>query len=357
MRLPALPRRRRALAALSAAATATALGVALPATHGAAPQAAGNASAATAAQVAAERAGQAAAVYRAYPAATPALSAGAQAAATAAASTGTGRNGGGHGARNLPWRAGFDKELLDPSAADLASHNFHLGGYGIFPTRQSTGPLVDGDGSVEHLYARALAVSDKQGHTMLMAALENQGTFTAYKQGAYGIDDIRQQVSRDTGVPLDMIVVNSDHSHAGPDLIGLWGGVPVDYLQYVHDQAVLALDRAYAARVPAQLLVGSDTPVVPDPSVGGYIAGTATPGEDMVHSQFGTDTLTGYDDGAVDTQLRVLQAVDGDGTMLGTLVNYAAHATVMGGGNVQYSADWPAASPAPPRPHWASRWR
>jgi len=339
MRLPIPPRRRRALAALSAVATAAALGLVLPAVHSA-PQ--GSAPAAdTVAQVAAQRAAQAAAVYRAYPAATPAPTAGAQAAATATGTASSGRQGGNHGGRNLPWRAGFDKELLDPSAGDLASHNFHLGGYGIFPTRQSTGPLVDGDGSVEHIYVRALAVSDKQGHTMLMAALENQGTFTAYKQGPFGIDDVREQVAHDTGVPVDMIVVNSDHSHAGPDLIGLWGGVPVDYLQYVHDQAVLALDRAYAARVPAQLLVGSDTPVVPDPSVGGYIPGTAKPGEDMVHSQFGLDTLTNYDDGAVDTELRVLQAVDGDGNMLGTLINYAAHATVMGGGNVQYSADWP----------------
>src|SRR5581483_3686984 len=180
---------------------------------------------------------------------------------------------------------------------------------------------------VEHIDVRAMAVSDRQGHTLLLAALENQGTFTAYKQGPYGIDDIRQQVSHDTGVPFDSIVVNSDHSHAGPDLIGLWGGVPVDYLQYVHDQAVRALDAAYARRVPAQLLVGSDTPAIPTPAAGGYVAGTATPGEDMVHSQFGMDTATGYE--------------DGDGDMLGTLVNYAAHATVMGGGNVLYSADWP----------------
>ncbi|HZS13104.1 MAG TPA: hypothetical protein VFC09_00770 [Candidatus Dormibacteraeota bacterium] len=337
--LPTLPRRRRALAALSAAATAAALGVAIPAARGSAP-----AAATPAQQVAAQRAAQADAVLREFPATAPAPTAAAHAASTAAAVPGS--SAGGQGAvhnKNLPWRVGFDKEPLDPNPADLApqAHNFHLGGYGIFPTRQSTGPLVDGDGSVENLYVRAMSVSDRQGHTLLLAALENQGTFTAYKQGPYGIDDIRQQVSHDTGVPFDSIVVNSDHSHAGPDLIGLWGGVPVDYLQYVHDQAVRALDAAYARRVPAQLLVGSDTPAIPTPAAGGYVAGTATPGEDMVHSQFGMDTATGYDDGAVDTQLRVLQAVDGDGDMLGTLVNYAAHATVMGGGNVLYSADWP----------------
>ncbi|MFN2464161.1 MAG: hypothetical protein ABR573_09715 [Candidatus Dormibacteria bacterium] len=239
------------------------------------------------------------------------------------------------------WLVGFDKESLDPSQADIASGNFHLGGYGLLPTRASTGPLVDGDGTVEHIYARAVAVSNRRHQTLLLAALENQGTFAAYKQGPYGISDIRAQVAHDTGVPVDMIVVNSDHSHAGPDLIGLWGGVPVDYLKYVHDQTVRALDQAYFSRVRASLLVGTSTPVMPTPGVGGYLPGTATPGEDLVHSQFNKDTQTGYDDSAVDTQLRVLQAYDVSGRPLGTLINYAAHATVMGGGNLRYSADWP----------------
>jgi hypothetical protein len=61
----------------------------------------------------------------------------------------------------------------------------------------------------------------------------------------------------------------------------------------------------------------------------------------MVHSQFGPDSATNYDNAKVDTELRVLQAVDGGGAMLGTLVNYAAHATVMGSSNTLYSPDWP----------------
>jgi hypothetical protein len=246
----------------------------------------------------------------------------------------------------LDWNVGFARESLDPTPAMLAA-GFHLGGYGLGPTRPSTGPLVDGDGAVEHIYARATAISNRQGQTLLLAALENQGTFAAYKEGPYGIYDIRQQVSQDTGVPVDMIVVNSDHSHAGPDMIGLWGGVPVDYMKELFAQTVKALDEAYAARVPADLRVGTNVPVMPDAATGQYLTGTATAGEDFVHSQFGKDTGqnnipgTGYDDSAVDTQLRVLQAVGANGKPLGTLINYAAHATVMGGGNLMYSADWP----------------
>jgi hypothetical protein len=252
------------------------------------------------------------------------------------------------------FKVGFDKELVDPTPAELASHNFHLGGYGILPTRASTGPLVDGDGAVENIYVRAMAISNNFGQTLLLAALENQGSFAAYKEGPYGIYDMRQQVHKERGVPVDMIVVNTDHSHAGPDLIGLWGGVPVSYMKYVKQQVVLALERAYDARVPADLRVGSNIPVMPDAATGGYVPGSGTPGEFLDHSQFDKDNGgslpngtpvpgggTGYRDDLVDTQLRVLQAYDAGGKPLGTLINYAAHATVMDGGNVRYSADWP----------------
>src|SRR5207302_2536229 len=191
---------------------------------------------------------------------------------------------------------------------------------------------------------RAMAITNQRGQTLLLGALENQGTFAAYKQGAYGLWDVRQQVAADlamAGVTPDMIVVNSDHSHAGPDLIGLWGGVPISYLRYVHDQLVAALEEAYRTAVPARLAVGGDVPVMPDAVAGGYLPGSATMGEPFVHSQFGPDPATGYPDQAVDTELRVLQAYDAAGRPLGTLINYAAHATVMGSRNVRYSADWP----------------
>jgi hypothetical protein len=245
-------------------------------------------------------------------------------------------------ARQSPtFRIGFAKEVVDPSPADVASGNFHLGGYGILPTRATTGPMVLPDGTPEHLYARAMAIVNGRGQALLLADVENQGTFTAYKQCACGIWDVRQQVAADTQVPVDSIVVNSDHSHSGPDLIGLWGGVPVDYLHLVHDQTVRALEDALAGAVPAHLLAGSSVPTMPTPDQGRYVKGSATPGEDLVHSQFSKDGLTGYDDSAVDTELRVLQAVTPSGELLGTLVNYAAHATTTGSGNLLYSADWP----------------
>src|SRR5437016_4856510 len=115
-------------------------------------------------------------------------------------------------ARNAPaLRLGFAKESLDPDAADIAAGTIHLGGYGIFPTRSSTGPLTQEDGTPEHLYVRAMAIRNKAGDALLLADLENQGTFASYKQCACGIWDVRQQVASDLKIPVESIVVNSDH--------------------------------------------------------------------------------------------------------------------------------------------------
>ena len=238
-------------------------------------------------------------------------------------------------------QVGFAKALLDPDPADIKAGTVHLGGYGIFPTRASTGPMTLPDGTPEDLYVRAMAIKNAAGGVMLLADLENQGTFAAYKQCACGIWDVRQQVAAERHIPVESVVVNSDHSHSGPDLIGLWGGVPVHYLQYVHDQTVKALEAALDNVQPAYLLAGSSDPTMPSPTDGGYLPGTATPGEHLVHSQFSQDTVTGHDDSLVDTELRVLQAVTPTGAMLGTLINYSAHATITDSSNLGYSADWP----------------
>jgi len=244
-------------------------------------------------------------------------------------------------ARQAPlFQIGFAKEPMDPDPADIKAGTIHLGGFGIFPTRASTGPMTYPDGTPEQLYVRAFAVKSASG-VFVGAGLEDQGTFASDKQCACGIWDMRQKVAADRHIPVESIVINSDHSHGGPDLIGLWGGVPVHYLQYVHDQAVKAIEEALDNAQPAYLLAGSTDPVMPSASDGGYVPGSATPGEHLVHSQFSQDTATGHDDSLVDTELRVLQAVTPTGTLLGTMINYSAHADVAGSSNLGYTADWP----------------
>jgi hypothetical protein len=189
----------------------------------------------------------------------------------------------------------------------------YLGGYGIGPVRRSTGVLAP-------IFVRALVVSNG---TDIVAFAENetQGAFAAYKTGAFGLIDIAAAVEAATGgrIPRTHVIIGSDHSHAGPDTTGVWGGLPDVYLQYLADQTVGAITDALAALRPARLLVGT---------------ADAT---DLLRSQFNEPP-----NDRVDGELRVLIAQDrSGGAHSAALINYAAHSTVMGSENTLISADWP----------------
>ncbi|MGI8608603.1 MAG: LPXTG cell wall anchor domain-containing protein [Candidatus Dormibacteria bacterium] len=258
---------------------------------------------------------------------------------------------------------GADAEDLAPQGAKLAQYvaakDLYLGGYGIGSGGSQIGPLgttvpcVDpsktacfnpryatGVMNGPHVFVRAVVVSDGT-HTVAFADLDTQGMFAAYRINPanlmarpYGIDDIRSEVAKATGggLAFNNITISGDHSHAGEDTIGVWGFVPDEYLAFIKSQAVKALETAYANRQPALIKEGA----VPTP---GPCASNR-----ILNDQF--DCQTPPND-VMDPELRTMQAIAtgaghvvAGGTIM-TLVNFAAHATVMGGGNTLLSPDWP----------------
>lgn len=211
-------------------------------------------------------------------------------------------------------QVGVAKRDITPNEATAPPDGqVYLGGYGVGPVRRSTGVLAP-------IFVRAFVVSNGTD-VVAFAQNETQGAFAAYKSGPYGLIDIGAAVETATGgrIPRSHVIVGSDHSHAGPDTSGVWGGLPDTYLQYLKDQTVGAIIDAFAALEPAELAVGS---------------ADAT---DLARSQFQEPP-----NDAIDGELRVLLATNpNDGRALGMLINYAAHATVMGSGNTQISSDWP----------------
>jgi hypothetical protein len=188
-----------------------------------------------------------------------------------------------------------------------------LGGYGACPDgggRTMTGIADD-------LYARALAVGQRDT-ALIVVHTTNIGFFAAYKTEGLGIYHLRQQVAERTGVPAESVIVQADHSHSAPDTIGIWGGVPVSYLQRMQDAAVDAAVRAWQAREPADVF-----------------AGTADgPG---VTSSYENPPNVGTDD-----EFRLLWAdARDDGARIATLANYSPHATVQKSDNKLASGDWP----------------
>ena len=190
----------------------------------------------------------------------------------------------------------------------------YLGGYGFGPVRRSTGVR-------SAIYARAIAISRGE-RTVVFCAIDTQGHFLAYQgiDAPYGSADIRRRVSRDAGIPERAIIIASTHDHSGPDDIGVWGGVPPEYLKLVADQTVAAIESAIHNQRPASLYSGQ--------------INTAP-------SRLLRSILPGY---PLDTKLHVLFAKGSDGAPFATLINFSAHVTALGKDNTMISPDWPAAA-------------
>jgi len=191
--------------------------------------------------------------------------------------------------------------------------NVYLGGFGLGPGRLSTGVLAP-------IHVRAWVISNGTD-TLAFAENETQGAFASYKKGPWGHRDIALAVEQASNgrITHDHVVVGSDHSHSGPDTSGVWGGLPNSYMQFLKDQTVGAIMDALAAAQPAQLLTGT------------------VDATELINSQFGPPM------DQVDGELRVLAAADpADATHIqSVLINFSAHATVMGADNLLVSSDWP----------------
>jgi hypothetical protein len=216
---------------------------------------------------------------------------------------------------------GMADRAINPDAdGTFAGKPVYLGGFGIgggspvFQGRPATGVLGDG------IHVRAVAISDGR-HPLAVADVETQGWFVANKDAPDGLVDMRKAVAERTGgrLPAESVVVQSDHTHSGPDPLGVWGGIPLEYRKLIFDRTVDAIVAAYESMRPATLWYG------------------VADGTDLLSNQFDYDEANK----GVDGEVRVLQARDPKrGTALGTLLDFSAHATVLGSSNTKVSGDW-----------------
>jgi hypothetical protein len=222
------------------------------------------------------------------------------------------------------YQIGIAQRSLNPDPdGTYAGKPVYLGGYGlggstpISEGRAATGVLGEGPS------VRAFTVADRDGHVFAIADIEVQGWFVAMKDLPYGLLDMREAVEERTGGDLDAehVVIQSDHSHSGADAMGVWGGVPPEYLRYMAQQTEDAIVEAYATMRPGRLYYGT------------------APGRDLLSNQFGYDAAHGND--TLDSDVRVLQARDRRGQPFATLLNFSAHSTVLGSSNTKISGDWP----------------
>jgi hypothetical protein len=220
---------------------------------------------------------------------------------------------------------GVATRTINPTAAEIATGKVYLGGYGFGSPPSSSGRHATGILG-EGAQVRAFAVSDGE-HAWAIADMEVQGWFAATKDGPYGIIDMRHEVERRTHGSLgaEQVIVQSAHTHSGPDPMGVWGGLPLEYRKYIFEQTVSAIVDAYDARRPGTLWYGT--------AKGNGLAGKP----DLLNNQFGDDPANQ----SLDSDVRVLQARDAHtGKAFATMLDFSAHATVLGSSNTKVSGDW-----------------
>jgi len=226
--------------------------------------------------------------------------------------------------------SGGDGDRHDP--ADLAEGKIRVGfarvdvtpevpvklaGYGTFffsedECRWSTGIH-------DPLFASAVAFDDPDGAApVILVVLDLVGLM---------VDDIatiQRGIADALGVGERSVVVASTHAHHGPDTIGLWGvivppisGRQEEVVQRILSGAVQAGIYAWNSRVPATLeyAVGEEADLH----------------ENII-----------FDDPhrTIDDTMTLLAAYDEERRLLGTLMNWACHPTIMGQNSTLVSSDF-----------------
>jgi len=195
--------------------------------------------------------------------------------------------------------AGAARQSIAPRPEDLRE-GVYLGGFGSYRQRRATG--IHDDPS-----CRALALSD--GATAcVIASLDLVGASGPL------LNAIRTDAARLTQLPASSIIIACTHSHASPDMQGLWGGTGGGYRAQVARRAAAAIRDAHAALAPA--VVSAATA-----SLSGVVR-----------------NRRGWPD--TDETLTSMRFASPDGAPIATLVNYACHPTASGAANTEVSRDW-----------------
>lgn len=195
--------------------------------------------------------------------------------------------------------AGAAVASIAPRPDDLRE-GVYLGGFGSYRQRRATGVH-------DEPQCRALAITD--GTTAFALAVLDL-------VGASGplLAAIRDDAARLTHLPPSSIIVACTHSHASPDMQGLWGGTGSAYQTHVAHRAAVAIWQAHQAMAPATALAATT-------SLGGVVRNRRGWPET-------NETLT------------TLRFVAPSGASVATLVNYACHPTASGPANTEVSRDW-----------------
>ena len=186
-----------------------------------------------------------------------------------------------------------------------------------------------GTSVIDPLYAKAAVLECGEGKA---AFISLDLLFVHRDQVA----EIRRRIREKFGFPGDAVMIGATHNHAGPAIeTDLY---PKDdaYIQLMIEKTVDAFGRAWEARREAEIGFGS----VNEWFVGYNRRVIYRDGTARCHGRFNDPNALSFE-GPVDPEVAVVAArAKDDGTLLGTIVNFACHPCHHGGDQV-FSAGYP----------------
>lgn len=196
------------------------------------------------------------------------------------------------------WLAGAASRDVTPAAAMIAAGDVYMGGYGLWTSRGAA------EGVHDPITVQALCL--ESGQAVCIAVIDGLGVPTPV------IGAIQAQVAGNSTLSADHVLIAATHTHAAPDLLGLWGGSPPEYRTMLVTKTAEALLAAWRERRAAML-----------------VWATAAASSRNRRDWPPDDTMV------------VLQASNEAGRTIATFVNFAAHPVVTPMSNLLLSSDYP----------------
>lgn len=128
---------------------------------------------------------------------------------------------------------------ITPTSQELRSEAYFMGGYGFCKDRGPAEKVHD------QLTVRTICI--EVDSPLCLVVIDSLGV-----PGPLA-DQIRQAAALKSGVPANNIIVSATHTHAAPDLLGLWGGSPASYRARLIDEIAATVSSAFRGRVSANL--------------------------------------------------------------------------------------------------------
>ena len=193
------------------------------------------------------------------------------------------------------WVIGFAAIDISPSSGERCC----LGGYGACICSR------DQTGIHDPVYARTMYLQLGK-EELIFVSLDTIGMSNNF------IDDAISNVSDLVNDP-NRVILSSTHSHSSPDLAGLWGGVSKVYRSFVISQIRVSVSQAISSAIPGKLKIAKSW-----------------------FTQ--TNNRRGWD--GTDYGVLTLWGEDPHGVLIGMIVNFGSHPTILGSSNTLVSRDW-----------------